>query len=302
MKAYLRAMRLERWPRSLAIFLGSSSFFFFDRDALQGFSLVSLAWRSILAFLLTWGVSTVNYILNEIVDLPYDIHHPTKRFRPLVQGEIRVGPFALIGVLLIGACLAVSYAVFASGFFFSILALFIAGIIYNVRPIRTKDIAFLDSISESANNPIRFLIGWYAFAPLHNFPPVALLLSWWSFGNYLMVAKRLSEFRFLQDKAGDYRRSHKRYTRGYLLLGLTISAVVCLAAFVYLGYIYKLQTFYLIAPFLLFFFLLILRKTLREAEVMEEPEKMLASPKYAVYTLFLILLFVLAYLKDAIGK
>jgi len=182
------------------------------------------------------------------------------------------------------------------------LALFVAGIIYNVRPIRTKDIPFLDSISESANNPIRFLIGWYAFAPLHYFPPVALLISWWSFGNYLMVAKRLSEFRFLQERAGDYRRSHKRYTRDYLLFGLAFSAVICLAAFLYLAYVYKLQTFYLIAPFLLFFFLLILRKTLREVEVMEEPEKMLASPKYAIYTFFLVLLFILAYFKDAIGK
>jgi decaprenyl-phosphate phosphoribosyltransferase len=300
--AYLRAMRLERWPRSLAIFLGSAAFFFFDRPALGAFSVAALAWRLAVAFLLTWGVSTANYVLNEIVDLPYDIHHPTKRFRPLVQGEIRTVPFALLGALLVAASLAASYIVFSGEFFFSVLALFAAGIIYNVRPIRTKDIPFLDAISESANNPIRFLIGWYAFAPVHHFPPASLLLSWWSFGNFLMVAKRLSEFRFLKEKAGDYRTSHKRYTRNYLLFGLAFSAVICLGAFLYLGYSRKLQTFYLIAPFLLFFFLLILRKTLREAEVMEEPEKMLASPKFALYTIFLILLFVLAYFKDAIGK
>lgn len=295
-------MRLERWPRSLAIYLGSSAFFFFNRGALADFSFLELVWRPSLAFLLTWGVSTANYVLNEIVDLPFDIHHPSKRFRPLVQGEIRTLPFALIGALLIVVSLAASYAVFAQKFFFSMLVLFIAGIVYNVPPIRTKDIPFLDAISESANNPIRFLIGWFAFAHLDAFPPWSLLISWWSFGNFLMVSKRLSEFRFLKDKAGDYRRSHKRYTGNYLLFGLAASAVICLAAFLYLGYTRKLQTFYLIAPFLLFFFLLILRKTLREAEVMEEPEKMLANPKYAAYTLFLVLLFVLAYFKDTIGK
>jgi len=295
-------MRLERWPRSLAIYLGSAAFFFFNRSALAGFSLWELTWRQTLAFILTWGVSTANYVLNEIVDLPYDVHHPSKRFRPLVQGEIRTLPFALIGALLIVVSLAVSYAVFAQKFFFSVLALFVAGIIYNVPPIRTKDIPFLDAISESANNPIRFLIGWFAFAHLDAFPPWCLLISWWSFGNFLMVSKRLSEFRFLKDKAGDYRRSHKRYTRNYLLFGLAASSVICLSAFVYLGYAYKLQMFYLIAPFLLFFFMLMLRKTLREAEVMEEPEKLLANPKYAVYTLFLVLLFVLAYFKDTIGK
>jgi len=302
MNAYLKAMRLERWPRSLAIFLGSASFFFFDHGALGAFSIASIAWRLAAAFLLTWGVSTANYILNEIVDLPYDIHHPTKRLRPLVQGEIRRGPFALLGMLLIGVSLAVAAAVFAAEFFYSISALFAAGIIYNVRPIRTKDIPFLDAISESANNPIRFLIGWYAFAPAHNFPPASLLLSWWSFGNFLMVAKRLSEFRYLKEKAGDYRASHKRYTGNYLLFGLAFSAVICLSAFLYLAYSQKLQTFYMIAPFLLFFFLLILRKTLRETEVMEEPEKMLASPRFALYTIFLVLLFVLAYFKDTIGR
>ena len=302
MNAYVRAMRLERWPRSLAIFLGSAAYFFFHRAALASFSLTALAWRTAAAFLLTWAISTANYILNEIVDLPYDIHHPTKRFRPLVQGEIRIGPFAALGALIILAALALSTLAFAEPFFFSSLALFAAGIIYNVRPVRTKDIPFLDSISESANNPIRFLIGWYAFAALADRPPVSLLLSWWSFGNYLMVAKRLSEFRYLKDKAGDYRSSHKKYSRASLLFGMAASAAICLLAFLYLGYRFHLASFYVIAPFLLVFFALILHETLKTDEVMEEPEKLLASPKHALFAVFLIALFVLAYLVEPIAR
>lgn len=302
MNAYLRAIRLERWPRSLAIFLGSAAFFFFNRDALGTFSVASLAWRLTAAFLLTWAVSTANYILNEIVDLPYDIHHPTKRFRPLVQGEIKKFPFALFGILIICISLAASYAIFAGPFFFSILALFAAGIVYNVKPIRAKDIPFLDSISESANNPIRFLIGWFAFAPKDIFPPVSLLLSWWSFGNFLMVAKRLSEFRFLKEKAGDYRTSHKRYTRNYLLFGMAASAAICLLSFLYLAHSLKLQTFYMILPFLLVLFFLFFLKTMSEAEVMEEPEKLLISPKFALLAIVLILMFVLSYFVDTIGQ
>jgi len=300
--AYFRAMRLERWPRSLAIFLGTAGYFFFHRAALESFSLAALAWRTAGAFFLTWAISTANYILNEIVDLPYDVHHPTKRFRPLVQGEIRIRPFAALGLLIIVAALSLAHLAFAGPFFFSSLALFAAGIIYNVRPIRTKDIPFLDSISESANNPIRFLIGWYAFAALADRPPVSLLLSWWSFGNFLMIAKRLSEFRYLKDKAGDYRSSHKKYSRGSLLFGMVASAAICLFAFLYLGYRFHLVSFYAIAPFLLVFFVLILRKTLKTDEVMEEPEKLLASPKYALYALFLVALFVLAYVFDPIVR
>ena len=92
MNAYLKAMRLGRWPRSLAFLIGSAVFFFLHHDTVQPFSTLWFLWRAALAFLLTWGISTANYIINEIADAPYDIHHPTKRHRPLVKGEVRKGP------------------------------------------------------------------------------------------------------------------------------------------------------------------------------------------------------------------
>jgi len=298
---YLRAMRLERWPRSLSIFLGSAAYFFFYRERLADFPLEALAWRTGAAFLLTWGISTANYVLNEIVDKPFDAHHPTKKFRPLVLGEIKTGPFAALGIALTAVCLVLAKAVFDIAFLYSLLALLAAGFIYNVPPLRTKDIPFLDAISESINNPIRFAVGWYAFAPIDVRPPLSLLLSWWAFGNYLMVAKRLSEHRFLKDKAGDYRMSHKRYTERLLLIGLAVGAAVCLASFLYLALTWRLETFLAIAPFLAILLWLILRKTLRESEVMEETEKVLASAKFGFYTVFLLSLFVLSYFVDTIG-
>jgi len=78
-----------------------------------------------------------------------------------------------------------------------------------------------------------------------------------------MIAKRLSEFRYLKDKAGDYRLSHKKYSRSSLLFGMAASAAICLLAFLYLGARFHLASFYAIAPFLLVFFALILRKTLK---------------------------------------
>jgi decaprenyl-phosphate phosphoribosyltransferase len=295
-------MRLERWPRSLAIFLGSAAYFFFDRIALRSSSLPDVAWRTVAAFLLTWAVSTTNYILNEIVDRPFDAHHPTKKFRPLVQGEIKQGPFAVLGLGLLVFALGMSAALFKPAFVLSLFLLFLAGIVYNVKPVRTKDIPFLDAISESANNPIRFLIGWFAFAPVRSHPPVTLLVSWWAFGNFLMVAKRFTEFRFLKDKAGDYRSSHKRYSERSLLVGMAASAAVALLAFLLCAWTYKLQMFYVITPFLVALFYLIYRKTLDEAGVMEEAEQMLASPTFALYTLVLVALFVVAYFTDAIGR
>lgn len=301
MKPYLRAIRLERWPRSLTIFIGSAAFIYLYRD-ISTFSNFFPLFRLFLAFLLTWFISTANYIINEIADAPYDIHHPTKRNRPLVKGEIKIIPFSVLGIVMILAALVPAFLVYSPSFFFSLLALLIAGFIYNLKPVRTKDIPFLDAISESANNPIRFLIGWFALSPPNFFPPLSLLLCWWSFGNFLLVAKRLSEFRFLKEKAGDYRASLRRYSENSLLFGMTASAFVFFLTYFYFALTFRFQSLLFLSPFLLFYFFLFFKKTMKEKEVMEEPEQLLKSIKFALYTLFLCLVFVLSFFIDKPGQ
>lgn len=301
MNPYLRAIRLERWPRSTAIFLGSAAYLFLYRD-FSLFSDLSLTLRLLLSFLLTLFISTANYIINEIADAPYDIHHPTKRNRPLVKGEINIIPFSLLGFLLILAALIPAFLVYSASFFLSLLLLLIAGFVYNLKPIRTKDIPFLDAISESSNNPIRFLIGWFALSLPDIFPPLSLLLCWWSFGNFLLVAKRLSELRFLKERAGDYRASLRKYSHKSLLLGMTASFVVFIITYFYFAMAFRFQSLFLISPFLLFYFFLFFRKTMEEKEVMEEPEQLLKSTKFALYTVFLVLLFVLSFFIDKPGQ
>jgi 4-hydroxybenzoate polyprenyltransferase len=298
MKAYLRAMRLGRWPRSLAMFVGSTAFFYLYKDTLFTTDITWVVLQSLYVFLLTWAISTANYIINEIVDAPYDAHHPTKRNRPLVKGEIKKIPFLLLGVAISATSLYLAYLHFCPPFFYALLALLVAGFIYNIKPVRTKDIPFLDSISESANNPIRFLIGWFAFAPPEIWPPLSLLLCWWAFGNFLMIAKRLSEFRLLKERAGDYRNSLRRYSEGALMFGMAASAVIFFLAYFYFSYTFKLETLLIFSPFIFFYFFLFFRKTMREDEVMEEPERLFMHLKFALYTLFLIAIFFLSSFLD----
>jgi len=298
MRAYLRAMRLGRWPRSLALFVGSAAFFYLYREVLFATDITWVVLQSLYAFLLTWAISTANYIINEIVDAPYDVHHPTKRNRPLVKGEIKKIPFFLMAVVISATSLYLAYLHFCPPLFYSLLALLVAGFIYNIKPVRTKDIPFLDSISESANNPIRFLIGWFAFASPEIWPPLSILLCWWAFGNFLMIAKRLSEFRLLKERAGDYRNSLRRYSEGALMFGMAASAVIFFLAYIYFAYTFKLEILLLFSPFVFFYFFLFFRKTMREDEVMEEPERLFMHLKFALYTLFLIAIFFLSSLLD----
>jgi hypothetical protein len=202
--------------------------------------------------------------------------------------------------VLSASALAAAWLFFSRRFFFALLALWIAGFVYNIRPVRTKDIPFLDSISESANNPIRFLIGWFAFASPELFPPWSLLLCWWSFGNFLMVAKRLSEFRLLRDKAGSYRRSLGRYSRNSLLVGLAVSAIVFFSSYFAFAVSSRLQSFLYLSPLVFVYFFIFFHKTLREREIMEEPEQLLKHPAFAAYTLLMVLAYGIAFFLDAV--
>jgi len=302
MNPYVKAVRPERWPRSLAIFVGTASFFFLYREQMGSLVLSVALLKGLLVFVLTWAISTANYIINEIADVPFDIHHPAKKNRPLIKGEIRKFPFLVLGLILSVSSLTAAYLLFNKAFFLSLLVLLAAGFIYNIKPIRTKDIPFLDSVSESANNPIRFLIGWFAFAQADILPPLSLLICWWAFGNFLMVAKRLSEFRFLKENAGNYRASLKKYSKKYLISGMGISVLFFFFTYFYFAVSFKLQSFLYLSPLLLVYFMIFFKHTLQKSEVMEEPERLLKNPLFAGFTLFIVITFFISFLFDKLGQ
>jgi 4-hydroxybenzoate polyprenyltransferase len=95
------------------------------------------------------------------------------------------------------------------------------GLIYNVPPVRSKDLPYVDVLSESVNNPLRLLLGWFAVAP-QEFPPVSLLIAYWMIGAFFMASKRFSEYRALGDArlAGAYRKSFRHYNEQNLLISM----------------------------------------------------------------------------------
>ncbi len=93
------------------------------------------------------------------------------------------------------------------------------GIVYNVRPLRSKDIPFLDVISESFNNVLRLLLGWFIVTSQW-LPPVSIMIGFWMGGSFLMAVKRYAEYRMIGDpvRAGLYRKSFRFYTEKSLLV------------------------------------------------------------------------------------
>ena len=121
--------------------------------------------------------------------------------RPGARGLLEPRIVIIQYLTLTMASIALSVAVNAS-FVLSIVSLLVMGLIYNVPPIRTKDKVFLDILSKSINNPIRFLSGWFIVAPAY-VPPTSVLLAYWMGGAFLMAVKRYSEYRAI----GDHKRA-----------------------------------------------------------------------------------------------
>jgi len=294
-KYYFESLRLERWPRSLAIVPGFIAALVLESQLSSSNSLLSLTLCLATAFFLTLLISTSNYIVNEIADAPFDAHHPGKKDRPLVRKVISVNILMLLWLIMVVPAFVIGSIFFNTSFILSLASLLVAGLLYNIPPIRVKDIPFLDSTLESANNPIRLLIGWFILTS--SIPPISLLISWWAFGNFLMVGKRVAEKKFLSpEESAGYRLSLKKYSIKNLIIFMLFNSLIFIITFSLFAIETKMYTLLVSVPFVLFYLGMFMKKTVQDRDGAEEPEKLLKDPYFAFYTLFLIGIFILAYL------
>jgi len=191
-----------------------------------------LVWTLLLAAISITLVACSNYVINEVLDAPFDRLHPVKRNRPAALGHVNL-PVAYaqwLLMMLVGVAIAVQIS---NMFALTVTVLWVMGCLYNFPPVRTKDVPYLDVVTESVNNPLRMLLGWYAVTSVI-VPPVSLLVAYWMIGCYFMALKRYSELREIGDRktAGGYRASFRHYTPELLLVSVMFYAS---AAMLFLG-------------------------------------------------------------------
>ncbi|HYX41001.1 MAG TPA: UbiA prenyltransferase family protein, partial [Pyrinomonadaceae bacterium] len=165
-------------------------------------------------------ISSSNYTLNEILDAPFDRYDPVKRERPVPNGRVSI-PLAYVqwlGLMLCGLALGLTISV---PFTLTLAALWLMGCAYNVPPVRSKDVPYLDVLTEAVNNPLRLLAGWYV-TRTRALPPTSLLLSYWMIGCYFMAIKRFAEYRSFAEphRMRAYRKSFAYYNERNLLVSI----------------------------------------------------------------------------------
>jgi 4-hydroxybenzoate polyprenyltransferase len=269
LKGHFEICRLDHWIKNVFILPGLLIAISIYPQSIAPNLIVSI----LVGFLAAGLVASSNYVINEILDAPFDALHPTKCRRPTPAGRVNIkwGYIQWIVLMLAGLGLA---SMVSGALVLVLLWLWIMGCIYNIPPIRAKDLPYIDVLVESINNPIRLLIGWYIVSPPFQIP-VSLLISYWMIGAYLMAIKRFAEMRDISKSisARQYRKSFAYYTEQNLLVSIMFYASSSMLFFGAFVMRYRLELI-LSFPLIAFIMAMYLNLAFKEDGSAQAPEKL----------------------------
>jgi len=272
-RGHVAIARVDHWFKNvfvlpgIVVALGTDPFV--DRSG--------LGWRILIGLISVCLIASSNYTLNELIDAPYDRHHPTKQSRPVPSGRVSVPLGYVQWLVLMAAGAALAWTV-SGRFTVAVLALWVMGCVYNIPPVRSKDLPYVDVLSEAVNNPIRMLAGWFIVTSV-TVAPASLLLSYWMIGCYFMALKRFAEYRNIADagRAAAYRRSFRYFTSERLLVSVMFYAAAAMLFFGAFCMRYRLELI-LAFPAIALVMAVYLHVALKENSAAQNLEKLYREP------------------------
>lgn len=293
-REYLSVARLDHVTKHVFVLPGVMLAFLLRRTQTDDIAIMAL-----LGMIVAVTIASANYTINEYLDRASDRHHPTKSSRAAVQTEMSGSLIFIQWLVLVVIGITASY--YAGRTMLLTAILFAAqGIVYNVRPIRTKDFAYLDVLSEAVNNPFRLMIGWAVVDP-STLPPASIILTYWFAGAFLMGSKRLSEYREIVASHGKeviarYRRSFEGYTEINLNASVFVYALSSVAFLSIFLVKYRVE-YILVLPAIIILFGKYLSLSMLPGSTAQKPENLfrerrLLANAVVVGVLFVVLTFI----------
>ncbi len=284
---YFAIARPDHWFKNVFMLLGALLAAFYHPEVASWWNFPKLA----IALVATCLLASSNYVINEILDARTDRNHRVKKNRPIPSGAVRL-PLAYAEWLILGGLGLALSCTLGVGFVVTGAALLGMGILYNVPPIRLKEWPYIDVLSESVNNPLRLVLGWFAISP-GDVPPLSLLIFYWMVGAFFMASKRFAEYRSIADKAsaGAYRSSFKHYDESRLLVSMFFYAT---AAALFLGVFiirFKLELL-LCVPLIAGAFSFYLQIALKPDSAVQSPEHLYRERGLTIYLVITVMVFV----------
>jgi 4-hydroxybenzoate polyprenyltransferase len=283
-KDYIDISRPDHWFKNIFVLPGTVL-----AAILTQASFDQIAWPLIIGLISSCFIASANYVINEWLDAEFDRFHPVKKNRPSVTGNLKVQfvYFEYILFAVAGLSLALSISTY---FLITQITFLLMGVLYNVKPFRTKDKVLFDVLSESINNPIRLTLGWFIVTS-RSLPPSSLLIGYWMGGAFLMAVKRYAEFRFIGDTkiAGLYRRSFQFYSEKSLLIS-TFFYASCSSFFLGVFLVKYRVELLLTLPFFALFFTWYLYIGMKPNSPVQNPERLYREKSLMIFMVFLIII------------
>jgi decaprenyl-phosphate phosphoribosyltransferase len=292
LQGHIEIARFDHWFKNVFVLPGV----FVGLLLSPSYQGIELIWRLVAGLMAIGLVASSNYVLNEVMDAPYDLQHPVKCCRPVPSGRVHIPLAYAQWLVLMLTGLGLGWML-SPPFAFVLAALWGMGCVYNIQPVRSKDLPYIDVLTEAVNNPLRMLAGWF-IASTALVPPASLLVSYWMIGCYFMAMKRFSEYRDLKDPvlATAYRKSFAFYTEQRLLVAVMFygsAAMLFFGAFIIRYRLELIVSFPLVALVMAVYLAL----AFRENSVVQRPEGLYREPMLMVpviaCTLSMVLLWVI---------
>lgn len=224
LKEIIISLRPQQWYKNLVIFIP-----IIFAGKLNETALIT---KVIIGFILLCLISSVGYILNDILDIEQDKIHPEKKKRPLASEKISIKTAIFLAIITFSISIFISLKI---GAFFTLylLLLLLSSLLYSIY---TKHIFLVDVIHISINFVIRVVAGGVIAQVFIS--PWLIMISF-LLALVLALGKRVGELRILNEKAISHRNVLKSYTPEFGISLTDISAAMLLFSYT----LYTIQAF-----------------------------------------------------------
>lgn len=215
---FLRAFRVNQWIKNLVIFTA----IIFSGELFNPVAFL----QSLYAFVTFCLLSSTSYVLNDIIDFPYDRKHPLKKDRPIASGAVSIQEATFLVFVL--SLISLIISLFFSIKFFFLALLFI--LLHFFYSLYLKKFPVVDIFSIS----ISFMIRAFAGEVATNFHiPIWLTFTIFFGSLFIATVKRHAEYVV---HGGETRKSllfYKEHLLDFLTTTFATSTIIAYSFYTY---------------------------------------------------------------------
>lgn len=151
-KSLIRALRPHQWAKNALIFV--------PLLASHQITDVAKLLDGLIAFILFGLCASSVYLLNDLLDVQDDRHHPTKRFRPLASGALSIKTGVILFPFLLAVSFIGAYLLLPLNFVWALAAYYVLTVLYSFS---LKRVVVVDVIVLAVLYTMRMIAGTFAF-------------------------------------------------------------------------------------------------------------------------------------------